>query len=1723
MMYSNFSSSFQSSSCSKIFQEEATKAGVVRAKRQQARRLAQNQRRANRERSKERSILMTALRDGKRANSPLVLNKKARRTLGIAPIMSMVNLAWQLFRLFGHVYDFGLDEDELIACSSVFALRSTFHLSDFEDFHMKVEAVYSVMDSRVRPYFLKLCFLKMDGRPFRFVSEDGNGVYALAEYVKPFGLAPDFRSISTVQQFDIVRRDVLDSQTYTVYLYEFLDFIGCDISTENIDVFHIKLKKVTDKAVRNTAYGYFLLCVLSSLRTIAWKNPGLLRGDQTLIFALHGVVRTVGEFNVDSLFGIHSQFVKGFRKQSPVVKNDMEILLNMFLDDCGKRSKLDKIKDFASDRLKDIQDIAHKIMGMLKLSEEYLRIIEPVINVGEVLLVICNVLMSPQTNLSIYTQIYLLARLHLPTLSSVIIAGLATALCTAFLKVKPQFATQALEDYANSAANNVEYIVESSLVQSIAKFIVALCSYKLFSKETAQTLYAYFGKAYESMTIPGVISLSLRLVAQILRVSRLIWEGVPIVSALFEEDPVVATITETKELMIWKDNLFSGLPVPGKMSRVDFYRRAKAYLMILDKALKRLPKRSNVYKAASVCRLELIREINNIDTQIMGSQRITPVWINVAGPPGIGKSSILAFNAFIMSEVLNIEYKDTLTYPRVKSSDYWEGYDPISHPFVHYSELGATHANIVKSKGDDIITELTSVVDSLAYSVDMAYEGKGKVFCRPWLVLSDTNNEQLNLNYIVNTPAAYLRRMWVCRVRVRKEYATETGEPIPSRIQDLSKPLEAWLFTLVKYNNEGKEIIIVEDVSPHTYANTLRKMIYDHVCNQTYMIGARSPQKMAGYGDMSRILDVLPREQQKGAAIEGVPNEFSNSVKSDILTLFNKVAKDAKSLFSSYKDPMFGISALGCFKEPSATHPIPYAHSVFLPHVDEALLSDSISDRESEETDEEKSAYCTESGYEVKDPSDQYEYNNSNGLSDSKYINSTRGKQIKQFLRERAELLEYVSKCDNEDKQHFTSQILFSTAKRWSDFQSDGGVILFKNWIHGQIVKSKSATLCFFLLLWALNIIGFISLALFAFLIYFTYGDYTSTLKWNEVKRAVDFKFNRLTRRLFSNEEGDSILKWYDPKYSRVIVILLAVSATVTTGVAVASFFSGKRSSESIAVFKKSDNPNVQTEAHTEFQKDDTQHTQVINDVEKVIEAGSRLRRIANSQLTVWNDVVVREAPVYTGEPITLSNNIAHNVRHVQVHFSREVNGAMVNFIARSMVTGVYGNVAIINTHFVKKYMPCVLKVFHSQNEDTSFVESRISEKCISYMGDDLALIQLSGVQFRNILKHFAPTRSFPSFGKGSIGTDMINISKYENIFINGSLTIKNAYIYDWQHHNYGKCGTPVVMKVNAGCIILGIHSAGAVDLSQAVGICESVSRDEVSAAAKMFEDGLMRINSQCEISLQLVDPIPKSPFLHVRLPDVAYYGRVNEPVLAFNSSKLIRTCWSKSEGGTFLDNLFFEYLGFMRTKTFIPPLMKAAWRDGKWISPYNNCLTSLNVIKPALNRETLLKTIDVLVNRFSRGLDEAGIRDLTPLTFEQAMNGVQDDPYIRRINASTAAGFRFPGKKKKYLVEVKKDEIYHPDRDVRKKVEDILISYKEQRCSDSYYKANLKDEPRNSVKVAKGETRVFFSSEFPHLLVNRMFLGPLYSLMVSHSQFFCTAIGIDMHRDYDSFFPKTT
>jgi hypothetical protein len=133
----------------------------------------------------------------------------------------------------------------------------------------------------------------------------------------------------------------------------------------------------------------------------------------------------------------------------------------------------------------------------------------------------------------------------------------------------------------------------------------------------------------------------------------------------------------------------------------------------------------------------------------------------------------------------------------------------------------------------------------------------------------------------------------------------------------------------------------------------------------------------------------------------------------------------------------------------------------------------------------------------------------------------------------------------------------------------------------------------------------------------------------------------------------------------------------------------------------------------------------------------------------------------------------------------------------------------------------------------------------------------------------------------------------------------------------------------------------------------------------------------------------------------------------------------------------------------------------------------------------------------------------------ETAINGVCGDPLTRRINASTSAGYGFPGKKKMWIPVTTSEGneiVREPVDELKQRLLYMIECYRKGETAGTIYTAHLKDEARLTSKNIHGKTRVFYASPLDALILARMVLYPFFTLMMEFPEIFCTSIGVDMH-----------
>jgi len=460
---------------------------------------------------------------------------------------------------------------------------------------------------------------------------------------------------------------------------------------------------------------------------------------------------------------------------------------------------------------------------------------------------------------------------------------------------------------------------------------------------------------------------------------------------------------------------------------------------------------------------------------------------------------------------------------------------------------------------------------------------------------------------------------------------------------------------------------------------------------------------------------------------------------------------------------------------------------------------------------------------------------------------------------------------------------------------------------------------------------------------------------------------------------------------------------------------------------------------------------------------------------------------------------------------------------------GLAAELMVLNRHALGKFKAGVrLEVGitgkHASKE-TRTHESELHKDDIYECGDDIVIVRVSKLNFRDITKHLSPDERFPDVMTALIGNSLTKAYfRGEPSFLEdrvaGMIEVSRCLEYGWSDHAVGMCGLPLFVQKDRGYCIAGVHMAG----SGADDTCRAaiLTRSMYTRAVAEFESRkkLLPMVSQSDWThFQTEEPARTSIFRFHDLSALDYYGKVPGPILANSKSRFEKSYLNKDD---FLWHLFDDVLQFNPSVRFTRPMMRDTRVGNKYISPTALGLLKISCQRPALNREVLCIVKDMLVDRFVQGLREQGVNELSPLTLDATINGAEDDVYIRRVDPSKAAGFGWPGSKERYLPIVRETPsriTREPTTDLRARLYDCMRNYEQDRTNDFVFKVQLKDEPRQVEKALAGKTRLFYSSSVDGLLMNRMYLCPFYSLMPEYQDLFCTAIGVDMHRDADDIY----
>lgn len=402
-----------------------------------------------------------------------------------------------------------------------------------------------------------------------------------------------------------------------------------------------------------------------------------------------------------------------------------------------------------------------------------------------------------------------------------------------YISVRWPLRTESL-DTMEAAMNNLAMLLTSDLILKFKTFILQIVSYHAFEKDFSHKIKTLFGDE-KPMSLIDFIPHVCKSIITLLRAGEAWMNGLPFHEAFLSGDPVVGIIRNTQSILAYRDATYPGLPVPGFMCEKEFVSKLEENINVMSSMLKSPGIKPSSANALHECYTKALLAKNEKMTSIMSKKRLTPYAFVLWGAPGVGKGVILPKIFEIHSEVKGRKFEQSHVFHRQMFSQYIEGYSPYSHPYGHWSEPGSKSKEIAARTGDDVVMELTSLIDSLPYAVNSAFEGKGKIFALFECIGADCNSPNMNLDIIVNNRTAFYRRFDYIHVRPMPEF-TQPGTAkldVKKAIQAGGDPMDRYLFTISVRepvtNEKFVETAILTDARWPVFREFLSERIKDRI------------------------------------------------------------------------------------------------------------------------------------------------------------------------------------------------------------------------------------------------------------------------------------------------------------------------------------------------------------------------------------------------------------------------------------------------------------------------------------------------------------------------------------------------------------------------------------------------------------------------------------------------------------------------------------------------------------------------------------------------------------------------------------------------------------------------------------------------------------------------------------------------------------------------------
>lgn len=353
-------------------------------------------------------------------------------------------------------------------------------------------------------------------------------------------------------------------------------------------------------------------------------------------------------------------------------------------------------------------------------------------------------------------------------------------------------------------------------------------------------------------------------------------------------------------------------------------------------------------------------------------------------------------------------------------------------------------------------------------------------------------------------------------------------------------------------------------------------------------------------------------------------------------------------------------------------------------------------------------------------------------------------------------------------------------------------------------------------------------------------------------------------------------------------------------------------------------------------------------------------------------------------------------------------------------------------------------------------------------------------------------------------------LTRKEQLAVGDDDTYVLRYIRDaWQYNldtKTSECGAPLIVR-NAQVApgkICGIHVAGIEGTG--AGFSTPLYKEDIQKILAMcpqeatFEQKI-RLNLE-EYVIQQGCQVPiEAEFLRL--------GLVKKPVAQPGKSKIE-------------PSLCHASIQQPKTK---PCLLNKTKIDGKEFDPRAYRLGRLGNYTAPIKEELIQNAKRALVDEISSVLEPASEHLTSNIknvySFEEAVKGIDGEPYVSSIKRSTSPGYPFvhlPGCEKRtgFFGESEEYDLSSPQCQLlRKRVEDIIENAKQGIVLDHVFMDTLKDERKPIHKAHK--TRLFAAGPIDYLIACKMYFNPIVAVLQKMRNWCHISVGTNPYsQDWD-------